>query len=372
MASSQMYMPTTEFITMGALATLEAPFVRRQSTHHQWPAEVENDVDGYVERVFDYYRRDGFPVYSLNSQQKLKRLKSLLKSATKSRVTKGVVSQNMSGLSLAWNYFPHAWDVRCGSMITPKEVFFDDELFHKAIHKQLKHSSYISHVSVRKSLRFLSGAQGVSNFRPTAAAALYRRFLPASGGVVWDMSAGFGGRLLGAIACPRVKKYIGTDPAKVTMAGLREMRDELVPMARTLGRSPLEVELHQCGSEDFVPEPSSLELCLTSPPYMGHEKYSAELTQSYLRFPTKEAWLNCFLGGTLRNCHIGLKPEGKLVVNLANVPTYPELERDFVTLAENNGWKLVSTLRLALSKMMGTRNGGGKHKFEFIFVFEKT
>jgi hypothetical protein len=372
MAATYVQMPTTDFITMGAVANLDSPFIRRQSTRHPWPAEVEDDVNGYVQRVFDFYRRDGFPVYSLNSQQKLKRLKSLLKSAAKSRVSKGVVSQNMSGLSLAWNYFPHAWDVRSGSMITPKEVFFDNELFHKAIHKQLKHSSYISHVSVRKSLRFLSGAQGVSNFRPTAASALYRRFLPASGGVVWDMSAGFGGRLLGALACPRVKKYIGTDPATITMAGLREMREELLPMARALGRSPLDVELHQCGSEDFVPEPSSLDLCLTSPPYLGHEKYSAELTQSYLKFPTKEEWLHGFLGGTLLNCRIGLKPEGKLVVNLANVPTYPELEQDFVTLATNSGWKLVSTLRLALSKMMGTRNSGGKHKFEPVFVFKKT
>jgi len=157
-------------------------------------------------------------------------------------------------------------------MITPKEVFFDDELFHKAIHKQLKHSSYISHVSVRKSLRFLSGAQGVSNFRPAAAAALYRRFLPASGGVVWDMSAGYGGRLLGALACPRVKKYIGTDPATLTMAGLREMRDELVPMARALDRSPLDVELLHCGSEDYIPEKNSLDACISSPPYGATEQ----------------------------------------------------------------------------------------------------
>jgi len=107
MAATYVQMATTDFITMGAVAT-DSPFVRRQSTRHPWPAEVEDDVNGYVQRVIDFYRRDRFPVYSLNSQQKLKRLKSLLKSAAKSRVAKGVVGQNMSGLSLAWNYFPHA------------------------------------------------------------------------------------------------------------------------------------------------------------------------------------------------------------------------------------------------------------------------
>jgi hypothetical protein len=370
-ATAQIQVPTMDNSAMGVVEQLDSPFVRRQSTRHPWPTEVEDDVNGYVQRVVDYYRRDGFPVYSLNSQQKLKRLRSLLKSAATSRVAKGVVGQNMNGLSLAWNYFPHAWEVRCGSMTTPKEVFNDDALLRRAIRKQLTHSSYISHVSMRKSFRFLSGAQGVSNFRPTAAVALYRRFLPASGGVVWDMSSGFGGRLLAAIACPRVKKYIGTDPATVTMEGLCEMRDELVPMARVLGRSPLDVELVHRGSEDYIPEKNSLDACISSPPYGSHEHYSDEPTQSCIRFPTKEEWLHGFLGGTLRNCHYGLKPEGKLVVNLANVRTYPDLERDFVTLAEASGWKLVDTLKLALSRMMGTRNRGGKHKFEPIFVLTK-
>lgn len=63
-------------------------------------------------------------------------------------------------------------------------------------------------------------------FTPTAAAAIYHKFLPEEGGVVWDMSAGFGGRLLGALACDRVDKYIGTDPNPLSVDGLREMTDE--------------------------------------------------------------------------------------------------------------------------------------------------
>ena len=59
------------------------------------------------------------------------------------------------------------------------------------------------------------------------------------------MSAGFGGRLLGALACDRVDTYIGTDPASYTIDGLREMAEELLPMAQSLGRRPLEVELHK-------------------------------------------------------------------------------------------------------------------------------
>jgi hypothetical protein len=211
----------------------------------------------------------------------------------------------------------------------------------------------------------------VSNFRPTAAAVLYNYFLPEAGGVVWDMCAGYGGRLLGAMSCSRVTKYIGTDPATLTMDGLREMVADVVPMARRLGHTTPEIELHPCGSEDFTPEPESLLMAFSSPPYFRAEAYSDEPTQSYIKFSSKEAWLHGFIGGTLRNCYIGLKPEGKLVINIANVKSYPDLEKDFVTLAEASGWKLVETLKLALSLMMGTRRKGEAFKYEPIFVFSK-
>lgn len=74
---------------------------------------------------------------------------------------------------------------------------------------------------------------------------------------------------------------------------------------------------------------------------------------------------------TLENCHYGLKASGLLAINIANVKSYPTLEADFVALATANGFRLASTLRLALSKMMGTRSSGGTHKYEPVFVFEK-
>jgi len=76
---------------------------------------------------------------------------------------------------------------------------------------------------------------------------------------------------------------------------------------------------------------------------------------------------------TLENCYFGLKPSGLLAINIANVKSYPTLEDDFVAMATANGWRLVRTLSLALSKMMGTRGSDqDKFKFEPIFVFKKT
>jgi DNA modification methylase len=185
------------------------------------------------------------------------------------------------------------------------------------------------------------------------------------------MSAGYGGRLLGATACRRVSRYIGTDPCAKTMDGLLEMRDELVPMAKLQGMRTLEVELHRVGSEDFVPQSGSLDLCFTSPPYFDNERYSDEATQSYIKFPTKERWMNGFMRQTLANCHMGLKPHGRLVINIANVPSYPRLEADLVATAESTGWILERTLKLLLSAMPGSRHKETWHKDEPIFVFKK-
>jgi hypothetical protein len=263
--------------------------------------------------------------------------------------------------------------VRCADKRTPLELFFDDVLFPKAVAKCLHLHGHLTDSTLRKTLRSFTGTQSTSNFRPTAAGTIYDSYLPDEGGIVWDMSSGYGGRVLGAVACRKVKKYIGTDPATLTMEGLRAMKREVIPMAARLGRRGLDVELHQCGSEDFVPEPESLELCFTSPPYgPGHEQYSDEPTQSYIKFPTRESWLHGFMKQTLANCHVGLKREGKLIVNLASTSSYPDLEEDFVAMAQVNGWRLVDILQLCLSKMPGTGKHETAFKTEPIFVFSKT
>ncbi len=63
----------------------------------------------------------------------------------------------------------------------------------------------------------------------------------------------------------RACKYIGTDPATLTMDGLCEMRDELPSMVEQLGYHAPEIELHKVGSEDYTPEPESLSMCCSSP-----------------------------------------------------------------------------------------------------------
>jgi hypothetical protein len=68
-----------------------------------------------------------------------------------------------------------------------------------------------------------------------------------------------------------------------------------------------------------------------------------------------------------------LKQGGILALNIAGVPSYPRLETDFLALAKREGWRLQATLRIEMSRMVGTRihNGGSAVKTEPLFVFAK-
>ncbi len=355
-------------------------------------------------------RVKGFPHYDLSSEEKRDKLRKLLDYDFSRVIQRGVVKQRTHFNPLASTYFPHMWAVPAGGKHTPRERFADDNEFPKVMgnrdklrdrsKRELKEESDLPNIfgdylppsvltksSVQKALRTYSGTQGVSNFSPVAAAAIYHKFLPEEGGVVFDPSCGWGGRLLGAIACDKVHKYIGCDPSSETYKGLLRMRDELLPMARRMGRN-LEVELHMLGSEMMRPKlkPNSVDVAFSSPPYFAQEQYSDEPTQSWVKYKTKVTWLTQFMGDTLANCAYCLKSDGLLAVNIANVSSHPTLADEFLKYAKGHGWKRVKEMKLALSRTPGTSKKGcpdcealpgkkrcpeHKYRYETIFVFRR-
>jgi len=133
----------------------------------------------------------------------------------------------------------------------------------------------------------------------------------------------------------------------------------------------LQVEMHMVGSEGFRPEPGSVDVALISPPYFEGEgvveEYSTEETQSHIKFPKLEQWLDGFIGQTVRNCHAALKPEGKLILNVSDALEGPVTEQ-----VTKNGFRHVETLRLRLSKIMGSKHQqGGSWKTEPVLVFKR-
>lgn len=313
-------------------------------------------------KALQYCRTRGFPFYEYSKDEKIVELNKIKKSKFKSAIQDGEILQLMHGMGLAWSYFPHHWEVPIGKQKTPFDVFYNDDLLTKSLVSRLRRGGdnniteigYITDSQIRKAIRTASGTQSVSNFRPVAAASLYYTY--ANNGVVWDMSCGFGGRLIGAMASGSVKKYIGTDPSTKTFDGLLKIKEEFSYV-------PIEIELHKCGSETFIPN-CIVDLCFTSPPYFNTEQYSIEETQSYVKFTTPEEWNEGFLRKSIQNCKACLSESGYMILNVANVKSHKTLEPDTIRIAQEEGFYLKETLKLRLSSV--TKGG---YKFEPVFVF---
>lgn len=324
----------------------------------------ENELDLHSWRIFNKWRARGFPHFELDECQKLKEFSNLQKLNLNALLENKKIKQAQHGLGLAWTYFKHHWSVKCNNNLSVMDVWDDDRRLIQAIRKALKAGRYeiedyrpwLGISKMRQAISYASGVQRVSNFRPSAAALIYEMF---GGETVWDMSAGYGGRLLGAIASTKVKKYIGTEPEEKTMIGLHNMKMDLAHLTRT------EVELLPMGSEDFLPEPESLDLAFTSPPYFDTEKYSNDSSQSYVKFPSISEWNKGFLERTIQNAHYGLKQGGHLIMNVANTQSHLKLEEKTKEIAQRTDFNLIDTMQLQLSRL------SGGEKTEPIFIFRK-
>jgi hypothetical protein len=295
-------------------------FFKNHSDEDYHFLEVCNDLKIYdkdyvVDIAFNYFRRNGFPHYKIQKGEKISQMDKLISFNHLSLLDGDKINQSMHSLRLAWSYFPHFWGVRCGSSKhTPLDVFSNDNLFKKTLEQTykycLKYENGIMRMNrIRQSLKVYNGVQVVSNFRPTASKLIYELF--GGGGVVWDMSCGWGGRLLGALSSFKIKKYIGTEPSTKTYDGLIKMKEDFKYLKK-------KVDIHCMGSEDFIP------------------------------------------------CKNSLKKNGFLVLNIANTSSAKKIEEGLLLLSKNIGFKYVKTMQLVLSAI----NGGG-YKYEPIYVFKK-
>ena len=321
-----------------------------------------------VDKVFHYWRNHGFPQYSLTSQECDKEWDLLQAYDRKGMInSSGQIKQTMHGLGLAWNFFPHHWGISVNGKPTVLDIWNDDILFKKAIARRISrgglawdinNNPHMTTSIIRKALMACSSAQRVSNFRPTASASIYDRY--AGDGMVWDMSCGFGGRLIGAFSSLRVKKYFGCEPSLETYAGLKKLKVKL----QTKIYKPCNI--FRIGSEDFRLGAKTIDLAFTSPPYFNTERYSDEENQSAIKFPNVEEWNNGFLRKTISNANYCLKNNGYLILNVANVKSHKQLEIDTLEIAKSEGFELVETLQLTLSAIVN-----GAFKYEPVFVFKK-
>ena len=321
----------------------------------EWQKFTEEEMQQYVNRVFDYYKLKGFPYVKMENNKINKTLNCLFNlNSQQINKKENVLSQNLIGQNICNFYMPHIFETRNKGSRTPIEVFNNDILFKKAIKKRIYHGgSDMSDYGIRKTLSWACGAIKVSNFRPTVAKYIYDNY--SGEGVVLDFSAGYGGRLLGAISSSKVKSYTGIEPCIKTYTGLSKMAQDLTNKRIILYNEPF---------EDITLE-EKYDLAFSSPPYFNIEEYEYADTQSFIRYNTKKEWREYFLKILIQKSYNLLKNNGYFIINIANVRTYLNLEADTLALAKEIGFSLLKVYKMELSSM------SKKDKYEPIFVFKK-
>jgi 16S rRNA G966 N2-methylase RsmD len=333
----------------------------------EWQCSGSRRRAKLVEGAFQYWRARGFPHYVLNQQEVKREYINLAAQPVAPIAGEGIAGSN-TGLRLANFFQPQMWSVRVSRYMSPADVFKDDKMLRAAIERSWSvwpDRFGANAATMRRMLKTFPGAASVSNFRPTVARSVVEHFSP-EGGTVVDFSAGYGGRLLGALS--RRRRYIGIEPCRAQVKGLKRMTERLIEL--DLAGS---AEILTGCAEDLMRQlpRCSAELVFSSPPYFNWEKYASDASQSFIRHATYEAWRDGFLEPVMQESARVLRGSGRLVVNVSGGRRMPDAE-DVKSICERVGLRHLGCIPLLISRVpyMHPRNDQ-PHKRESLLVFEK-
>jgi len=223
---------------------------------------------------------------------------------------------------------------------SPADVINNDDLIKLALEYIEHHKNFYQQKSDVANLRdffFNSSMVGkVSNFNPVIARKIYERYVPFDDAIIFDYSCGFGSRMLGALSSEYKYNYVGVEPYDELYQRLLVFRNWI---ASTLCNESL-TTIYNFGSEIFIPNLiGKVDLSFSSPPYFNYETYTECETQSYIRYPEYDEWLENFVVETVKNIYMYTKEGGLHLVNLEDTKRI-KLIQDWTEIAVKIGFSL--------------------------------
>lgn len=342
---------------------------------HIWENSDDIGKKQIEDNVFEIYRNIGvIPIdyYSLNGCAS--EVRSLL-SVGKDIKNKILLPGSNQGLSFCRFWFENMQDAhtRTDKEVSLRGRFENDVKLRRAINFCYKHrdvgerSVYPSHV--RRALELVSGGS-IQNFKPMNARAVWEYICPVFGGRVLDFSAGYGGRMLGAMTSNIRYSYTGIDPNTKTFNALNALGHLINGVTGT------EFSMHHTTSEDFVPEKSYYDAAFSSPPYFNLETYSDEPTQCMNRYTNLDNWFEFYVEPTLKMIHTALVPGAIYAVNIADYNignNFFAISERWKAISEKLGFEFVETvdMRLKVRPGVGHDHHETTFKSEPIYLFKR-
>ena len=256
------------------------------------------------------------------------------------------------------HFMPHFYSVKNYKGASVRDLFTEAAL-EKALMQNIQmHSTpYVS--EIRRMIVMTGGLGSVTKYRTVTTKAIVQYYKAQK---VLDPCAGWGGRMLGALAAGA--SYVGCEPDPNTAKGLKGILEDtaLPQVVRSKARileMPAEVGLLELVEEKF-------DLVLTSPPYFNLELYTAG-DQSTVRYTVWDDWTEKWLKPVILGCLARLKEGGVSCWSVKNFKTDKKYPLADVTkkIHKDAGWELVKTVTMTGSgRPGGKRIAEGKEKRE--------
>ncbi len=239
---------------------------------------------------------------------------------------------------------------------SPNDIVSDDKLLNMALEYIDEHRDFYQQKSDVANLRdffFSSSMVGkVTNFNPVIARKIYEKYAPFKNATILDYSCGYGSRMLGALSSQYNYNYIGIDPYKELYLRLLIFSEWILSTLQNSSSS----EIFNCGSEEFIPTlANTIDLSFSSPPYYNYETYTDSDTQSYIKYPSYDDWLNGYVYETIKNIFQYTKDGGLHLVNLEDTKRI-KLVQDWIEIALSIGFKLEKIEQLNTKKRATSKN----------------
>lgn len=200
-----------------------------------------------------------------------------------------------------------------------------DNKVRETIEKTIEKYNKINPESLRETYYTL--VREATLFKPTLVVDIIELFGKGSKTRYLDMSAGWGDRLIGAIASD-VEYYLAYDPNTNLKEGHQKMINMFVPENKRKNYC-----IKYEGFENFSNDLRSLEkdsdskseknnkfnLIFTSPPFFDFEIYTKENGQSVDRYSTLPDWMVNFLINNIKNAWEALNDEGYCIIHITDV-----------------------------------------------------
>lgn len=261
-----------------------------------------------ADEVFNTCRGNGFPYPTFTDKDLIDDFKKLCNIKYKIE-NEEIKEKRASGLKIFKHFCSHYFSVTDGNMPSLYDAFCDDDLLLKAIHNRMgisyKETFGITGNMIRQGLRNGRLAFAASIFKPSVAKCIYDNFAPNNSKVL-DISAGFGQRMLGAMASDNVAHYTAYDPWGETIGALKNIKNFF---------DFKNIELHNVGSENINLDNNSIDFCFSSPPFFNKEVYKNDPSQAYNN-KTLDQFIDFWWRPTCENVFNCLKNDGLFVLNM--------------------------------------------------------